>query len=104
MEHKTDEKIKQGKKLCYLSPMSSWFVYIIRCSDNSLYTGISTDVVRRIAQHNAKKGAAYTRSRASVRLVWKSRSMTESKARKREAEIKRWGKEKKEGFIKITNY
>lgn len=79
--------------------MKNWFVYLVRCADMSLYTGISTDVDRRILQHNAKKGAAYTRSRGPVELVYQEGPFTESKARKREAEIKTWTKQKKEQHI-----
>lgn len=79
--------------------MKKWFVYIVRCADKSLYTGISTDVDRRIMQHNTKKGAAYTRSRGPISIVFKQGPLTESKARKREAEIKKWTKEKKELFV-----
>lgn len=79
--------------------MSAWFVYLVRCADGSLYTGISTDVDGRIAQHNAKKGARYTRSRTPVVLVHAEGPMSESIARKREAEIKGWGKKEKEAFL-----
>jgi predicted GIY-YIG superfamily endonuclease len=75
--------------------MSSWHVYILRCSDGSLYTGISTDVVERIKKHNAGKGAAYTRSRLPVALVWEKRMASESAARKREAKIKSWSRVEK---------
>ncbi len=80
--------------------MSQWSVYIVRCKDGSLYTGISTDVVQRIERHNTGKGAAYTRSRRPVMLVWKEEAESESVARKREAEIKRWTKGEKEVFVK----
>jgi putative endonuclease len=79
--------------------MSEWSVYILRCADTSLYTGISTDVRRRIAQHNTKKGAAYTRSRTPVTLIWEQGGLTESEARKKEAEIKTWTKADKEAFL-----
>ena len=52
------------------SRMMSWFVYILRCSDNSLYCGITTDLDRRIEAHNSGTGARYTRSRLPVQLVW----------------------------------
>lgn len=80
--------------------MKPWFVYIVRCCDSSLYTGISTDVERRVTHHNAKKGASYTRSKTPVILVWKSRATTESRARKREAKIKTWTKKEKEEFVR----
>jgi putative endonuclease len=70
--------------------MSSWSVYMVRCRDKSLYTGISTNVEERVKHHNAGKGAAYTRSHLPVNLVWIERAASESIARKREAEIKKW--------------
>lgn len=80
--------------------MSSWSVYILRCRDKSLYTGISTNIEKRIETHNQGKGAAYTRSRLPVLLLWQETNLSESAARKREAEIKRWTKTQKEEFIK----
>lgn len=77
----------------------SWFVYMIRCKDSTLYTGISTDVEKRIATHNHKKGAAYTRSRTPVTLVFKEGPMTESAARKCEAAIKKLTREEKRFFL-----
>ncbi len=79
--------------------MNAWFVYLVRCADGSLYTGISTDVGNRLAQHNAKKGARYTRSRTPVVLAYREGPMPESQARKREAEIKGWTKAEKEAFL-----
>ena len=65
-----------------------WFVYIVRCSDRSLYTGISKDVVRRCRQHNAGSASKYTRSRCPVRLVYQEVCSSQSSALKREAAIK----------------
>ncbi len=79
--------------------MKRWHVYILRCADGSLYTGISTDVAERVEKHNAGKGAAYTRSRRPVTLVWSRPSKNESAARKREANIKSWSKREKEVFL-----
>lgn len=64
------------------------YVYIIRCRDDSLYTGWTTDVEKRIAAHNAGRGAKYTRSRCPVRLVYLEIFSTKSEALKREAAIK----------------
>lgn len=82
--------------------MSQWSVYIVRCSNGSLYTGISTDVTARIRRHNDGKGSAYTRSYRPVVLVWTELVDSESTARKREAEIKRWDRLKKEALVKGT--
>lgn len=70
--------------------MAKWHVYIVACRDGSLYVGISTDVARRVETHNSGKGAAYTRSRLPVTLVYSEKMKSESGARKREAEIKKW--------------
>ena len=80
-----------------------WFVYILRCRDGSLYTGITTDVVARLATHNTGHGAKYTRSRRPARLVWSSRALTESGARKREWAIKSTDKNLKELMVKTQN-
>lgn len=79
--------------------MPAWSVYIVRCVDGSLYTGISTDVEARIAKHNSGKGAAYTRSHRPVVLVFVEPAESESAAKKREAEIKRMTKMGKEGLL-----
>ena len=68
--------------------MPRWFVYVLRCRDGSLYTGISTDVAKRVAAHNAGKGARYTRPRLPVVVVHTERKRSRSTALKREAAIK----------------
>ncbi|MBP9864092.1 GIY-YIG nuclease family protein [Patescibacteria group bacterium] len=84
--------------------MFTWFTYILRCRDGSLYTGISTNVAARLKTHNAGRGAAYTRSHGPVELVWQEVAASESAARKREAEIKRYSKKQKELFIQVQRY
>lgn len=79
--------------------MSQFYLYIVRCKDETLYTGISNNVVRRIAQHNAGKGAKYVRGRLPVRLVYQEKYSTHRKACQREIEIKQWSKSKKEELI-----
>jgi putative endonuclease len=66
----------------------AWFVYLVRCADGSLYTGISNDVDARVAAHNAGRGARYTRSRRPVTLVYVERRRFRSTAARREAAIK----------------
>ena len=80
--------------------MPAWHVYIVRCRDGSLYTGISKDVAERVRKHNAGKGAAYTRSRRPVALAWSARAASESAARKREAAIKKWTRAEKTAFLR----
>ncbi len=67
-----------------------WYVYMLCCSDNSYYTGITKDLSRRLEQHNSGQGGAkYTRSRRPVALVYQEKQCDHSAALKREIEIKR---------------
>ncbi|MBS1149624.1 MAG: Excinuclease subunit-like protein, partial [Myxococcaceae bacterium] len=68
--------------------MASWSVYIVRCCDGSLYTGVSNDVPARVQRHNDGKGARYTRSRRPVALVWRRRVKDKSAALRLEAALK----------------
>ncbi|GEM_PF-290025 len=77
-----------------------WFFYILRCRDDSLYSGITTDLEGRLKEHNKGKGAKYTSGRRPVTLVYSERCGTVSEARKREAQVKRWPRKKKEQLIK----
>ena len=77
----------------------AWFVYMLRCSDGSLYTGYTDDVQRRLAVHNSGKGAKYTRSRLPVSLVYREACADKSTALKREYAIKRLKKPEKEALI-----
>ena len=73
-----------------------WSVYIVQCADGSLYTGVTTDVHRRVREHNkSKKGAKYTRPRRPVHLLCSLGSLTQSKALKLECEIKSLKKSQK---------
>ncbi|CAJ2376999.1 MAG: GIY-YIG nuclease family protein [Gammaproteobacteria bacterium] len=77
--------------------MSDWFVYMLRCADASLYTGITTDLARRLTEHNAgAAGARYTRARRPVTLVYQERLPNRSAAAKREQALRRLGKAEKE--------
>ena len=67
---------------------AAWSVYVVRCADGTLYTGVTTDLDRRLAQHDAGRGAAYTRGRGPVALLYSRRGFTRSDALKREAAIK----------------
>ena len=68
---------------------SGWFVYIVECSDNTLYTGVATDIDARLAEHNAGRGAKYTRARLPVALVHSEEAKDKSTALRREHAIKR---------------
>jgi putative endonuclease len=76
-----------------------WHVYIVECRDGTLYTGTTTDVIRRVACHNGKTGARYTRARRPVRLVYHETQPTQSAALKREVLIKRWPRTRKQALI-----
>ncbi len=76
-----------------------WTVYILRCGDGSLYTGIAKDVQARIKQHSEGRGAAYTRARLPVTLLYQQEGLTHSKALIREAQIKAMPRAKKEEMI-----
>jgi len=81
--------------------MTQWYVYIVECADGSLYTGITTDVERRLLEHNYSfKSAKYTRSRRPVRLVWtKEVQGGRSEASKEEYRIKRLKRKQKQELI-----
>ena len=73
-----------------------WYVYIVKCSDNSLYTGITVDLERRVEEHNtSNKGAKYTKSRRPVHLVYSETQHDRSSASKRESTIKKLSRSEK---------
>ena len=80
--------IDQRRNAMVKNKYKKWVVYLVRCSDNSLYCGISNDLPGRLKEHNAGKGAKYTKSRRPVELVGTSREMTRSDALKLEYRIK----------------
>ncbi|MCQ9206852.1 MAG: GIY-YIG nuclease family protein [Omnitrophica bacterium] len=77
-----------------------WHVYVVRCRDDKLYTGISNDVQRRVAAHNKGKGCRFTKSRYPVMLVYREECGTQSAARKRELKIQSFTRDKKLNLIK----
>jgi predicted GIY-YIG superfamily endonuclease len=76
-----------------------WSVYMLRCADGTLYTGIAKDALARLRRHNAGKGAAYTRTRLPAALVRREDGMTRSQALIREAAIKQLSRALKERLI-----
>ncbi len=79
---------------------SSWVVYMIRCSDASLYTGVTTDIERRFKEHKeGKVGAKYTRAKIPLHVVYEETCASRSEAQVREAQIKKLSKEEKESLI-----
>ncbi|MCK5077162.1 MAG: GIY-YIG nuclease family protein [Calditrichia bacterium] len=81
--------------------MNNWYIYIVRCSDNSLYTGIAKDVKKRVEEHNSNDllGAKYTKYRRPVKLVYFEIYDTRSEATRREITIKRLPKKNKERLV-----
>ena len=75
------------------------YVYIVECADGTLYTGWAIDVKLRVQMHNAGRGARYTRVHRPVKLVYAEELATRAAAMKREAEIKKWPREKKKKLI-----
>jgi len=84
---------------------SNWYVYFLRCSDNTLYTGITTDIKRRVLEHNTsnKLGAKYTRVRRPVELVYYERAENRKSASQREYQLKQLKKVEKESLVKKHN-
>lgn len=77
-----------------------FYVYILRCKDNTLYTGFTVNLEKRIETHNKGIGAKYTRGRTPVKLVYKEEHETKSQALKREYAIKKLNKKQKINIIK----
>ena len=83
--------------------MSSWSVYLLRCGDGSLYTGIATDVSRRVAEHKeGEKGAKYLRGRGPLDLIFQQEIGERSLAAKIEHRVKRFPKEVKEDLGRLS--
>lgn len=78
-----------------------YFLYIIKCKDNSLYTGIATNVKRRFLEHKNGTGGRYTRSRKVVKVLYTEEYHDRSSASKREAEVKSWPRQKKLNLIQL---
>lgn len=83
--------------------MTFGYVYILRCRDNSLYTGWCKDLDKRLSAHNSGKGAKYTRARLPCKLVYYEQINDISEALKRERAIKKLSKKKKEDLVKEFN-
>ena len=78
---------------------NTWYLYILRCGDNTLYTGITTDVEKRFEAHQSGKGAKYTRGRGPLELAYRETCGDHSVALKREYEVKRLTREQKQKLI-----
>jgi predicted GIY-YIG superfamily endonuclease len=80
-------------------PPSPFFVYIVRCADGSLYTGCAKDPVERADVHNSGRGAKYTAGRCPVQLVYTEGFASHGDALRRERQLKRWPRRKKEALV-----
>jgi UV DNA damage endonuclease len=90
------------KELHNRRPDATWFVYLLRCADGSLYTGITNDLSRRVEKHNTGTASRYTRSRLPVILVYQEAQANRSSALKRELAIKALTREEKESLIRAA--
>ena len=79
---------------------ATWYLYILRCGDGTLYTGITTDVEKRLEAHRTGKGAKYTRGRGPLELAYRENCGSHSEALKREAAVKKLPREQKETLIR----
>ena len=77
----------------------SCYTYILRCSDDTLYTGWTNDLPKRLKTHNAGKGARYTRGRLPVKLIYYETFATKKEAMQREAQIKKLSRKQKLSFV-----
>lgn len=82
--------------------MKKWYVYILRCADDTLYTGSTDDIPRRLAAHSSGKGAKYTRGRGPLELVYSEELPSHSDALKREIAIKRLTRQEKLALIETN--
>jgi len=79
---------------------ADWLMYVVECSDSSYYAGITTDMTRRLNEHNCtKRGAKYTRSRRPVKLIYFESHENRSEASRAEAAFKKLTRKKKEAYI-----
>jgi putative endonuclease len=84
-----------------------WYLYILRCADNSYYCGITNDLKDRLREHNSGEDAKYTKTRLPVEMIYFEEFPDKSSAGKREIEVKRWSRKKKErltgGFLRPSD-
>jgi putative endonuclease len=76
-----------------------YFVYLLECNDKTIYTGITTDVKRRLKEHQGKTASHYTSAKGAKRMLYQEEVRTRSEALKREAEIKKWPRKKKLALV-----
>jgi len=79
---------------------AAWLLYILKCSDNTLYTGITTDITRRLKEHNDGRASRYTRSRLPVKLLFSEPCRGRSRALKKEYAMKQLSRKEKKAYIR----
>ena len=87
-----------------IKPGGKFFVYILKCRDNTFYTGYTPDLARRVKTHNESKGAKYTRSRLPVKLVWSKCCKSKSAAMSAEVKIKQLTRKEKDKLVGAGQY
>ena len=78
----------------------AWLLYILKCSDNTFYTGITNDLSRRLTQHNNGTASRYTRSRFPVKLIYHEKCRGRSQALKKEYAVKQFSRKEKESYVR----
>lgn len=76
-----------------------YFIYLLQCADKSIYTGITTNVERRLKEHKEGTASNYTRAHKAIKILYVEKHKNRSSASKREAEIKKWSRDRKLEFI-----
>lgn len=95
-----ERRLKQVRR----TRRQGWFLYILKCRDNTLYTGITNDLSRRLTQHNNGTASRYTRSRLPVRLIYQEPCRGRSSALKKEYKLKQLSRADKEEYIRGHGY
>ncbi len=80
-----------------------YYLYLVLCEDNSIYTGITTDLDRRLIEHKTKSGGRYTKLHRATKLLYSEKFLSQEEALRRERQIKGWRREKKLNLIKLGN-
>ena len=93
-------RMKEKESLAGKSKGGPWFLYILRCKDGSLYTGITNNIERRFKMHNDGKASRYTRTRLPVKLLYQETCQSRTQALVRECAVKEFSRKKKEELIK----
>ena len=83
----------------YLGDIIMYYIYIVRCQDDTYYTGFTNNIEKRIRAHNEKKGAKYTRGRTPVKLIYYEEFESKTEALKREYEVKKLSRKQKELLV-----